>query len=460
MYATQRISKKILKEVISSFYQEALFGLDEERKLPHFIKNEFSSYLDCGEFKNGAVRLHCKACNHNQFLPFSCKKRGICPSCSSRKMHSTAANLVDYILPEVKVRQWVLSVPFRIRYLMAYDKKVLNGILGIFNRVVRSFYRKNLRGIKRETGAITFIQRFGGSLNLNVHFHTLFLEGVYISDGNKNYKWIESTPPKTSQIKNLNNKIIKRVNRFLLKHGFIEEFEERNFQLTDNMENDISEIYQSSISRGKLTGRNKGQKIDEIGKYLNPPWEPPKGKRLSYINGFSLHANVCVSNKNRNFLERLCRYAGREAVSESRLSLDNNGSIIYQLKKKYSDGTSHLKFTPREFISKLIALIPPPKSHIIRYHGVLAPNSKWRKHIIPKGPSQVEGDNFKRNYWIPWADLLKRVFYDHLTKCEKCGHSLKIVEYFISIEEMNKFLSLQMKERGPPNYTILRNSYA
>ena len=71
-------------------------------------------------------------------------------------------------------------------------------------------------------------------------------------------------------------------------------------------------------------------------------------------------------------LERLCRYTARPAVVESRLSYNSEGSILYELKKPYKDGTTHVKFSEMEFMEKIMCLIPPPRHHLIRFHGVLA----------------------------------------------------------------------------------------
>jgi phage FluMu protein Com len=142
---------------------------------------------------------------------------------------------------------------------------------------------------------------------------------------------------------------------------------------------------------------------------------------------------------------------GRGAITDSRLSRDYSGNILYKLKRSYDDGTTHLRFSPKDFFKKLIALIPPPRSHLIRYHGVLAPNSKWRKSVVPKKVLAIDTKYGTRKYWIPWAKLLARVHYDHLTKCERCGHQLKIVDYFLSYQQAVKYTQNSVKGREPPD---------
>lgn len=75
----------------------------------------------------------------------------------------------------------------------------------------------------------------------------------------------------------------------------------------------------------------------------------------------------------RKKLERLCRYTAGPAVCEQRLSLTRNGSVRYQLKTPYRDGTEHVIFEPRDFIARLAALVPKLRANLTRFHGVFAP---------------------------------------------------------------------------------------
>ena len=98
-------------------------------------------------------------------------------------MADTAAHLVDRVLPELPIRQWVLTLPYPLRYRCAYDAKLTSEVLRAFLRSLFAELRRRARrkwGVPAaQCGAVTFIQRFGSALNLNVHFHTLALDGVY-----------------------------------------------------------------------------------------------------------------------------------------------------------------------------------------------------------------------------------------------------------------------------------------
>jgi hypothetical protein len=83
------------------------------------VKDEFDSFFSCGILAHGFLRLRCVGPKQDQFLAFSCKRRGFCPLCGAKRMSETAAYLVDHVIPSVPVRQWVLSLPIALRVLLA-----------------------------------------------------------------------------------------------------------------------------------------------------------------------------------------------------------------------------------------------------------------------------------------------------------------------------------------------------
>ncbi len=171
---------------------------------PCFVEREFRAYLECGVLAHGFLRLHCDACGCDRLLPFSCKGR-FCPSCGGRRMADTAAHLVDRVLPEVPVRQWVLSLPFALRYRLAYDAPLTSEVLNLFLRTLFASLRRRARkqwGVRRaQCGAVTFVQRFGSAAaNLNVHFHSLVLDGVYEVTGAGPTRFHPLPPPDDGEV--------------------------------------------------------------------------------------------------------------------------------------------------------------------------------------------------------------------------------------------------------------------
>jgi hypothetical protein len=80
----------------------------------------------------------------------------------------------------------------------------------------------------------------------------------------------------------------------------------------------------------------------------------------------------------RKQLERLCRYITRPAIAFERLGCNAKGEVVLQLKSPWRDGTTHIRMSPLEFMPRLAALVPRPRLHLIRFHGVLAPNAGLR----------------------------------------------------------------------------------
>jgi len=136
-------------------------------------------------------------------------------------MAERAAHLVDRVLPAVPMRQWVLSLPFRLRYLLAWNHDLCREVLAVYARALRGFYRRRARraGITdAETGAVTAIQRFGSGLNLNVHYHTLVLDGVFARAGD-DWRFLPAAPPTPRELVGLVVAIGRRVERLLVRHG-------------------------------------------------------------------------------------------------------------------------------------------------------------------------------------------------------------------------------------------------
>lgn len=101
-----------------------------------YVAQEFDDYLKCGRLEHGFLRVRCDSCHAEHLVAFSCKRRGCCPSCGARRMVESAALLVDEVFPEQPVRQWVLSVPYPLRFLFASRPEVMTGVLGIVYRCI------------------------------------------------------------------------------------------------------------------------------------------------------------------------------------------------------------------------------------------------------------------------------------------------------------------------------------
>src|SRR5262249_24108760 len=160
----------------------------------------------------------CDTCHKELLVPFSCKRRGFCPSCAARRMAQTAAHLVEQVLPWVPTRQWVGSVPIPLRYWIASSPDPPATVHTITPTTIGQYYINQAvtRGVPRakaHPGSVTFIQRFGSALQLNVHYHLLFLEGVYLdrTDQGRLPRFLQGEAPTDTDITAVIQKISRRV---------------------------------------------------------------------------------------------------------------------------------------------------------------------------------------------------------------------------------------------------------
>ncbi|HEY5645241.1 MAG TPA: transposase, partial [Pseudomonadales bacterium] len=358
------------------------------RTVPGFVEREFRGFLDCGIPAHGFLRLHCDECGLDRVVPFSCKGRGFCPSCGGRHMADTAAHLVDRVLPRVPVRQWVLSLPFGLRYRLAYDRELTAEVLRLFVRAILSSLRRRTRSAASAPGpahggAVTFVQRFGGALNLNVHFHTLALDGAYRHTGEDGTMRFQPVPPPTAEeLERILDRVVRGVARLIERRGFGDE-PDRLFE-EDPL---LAQLLTAAVQGRAASGPRTGQRVLRFGDRVEiEPGENGSAEAIQGLarsHGFSLHAGVAVPPNDRRRLERLCRYAGRPPVATERLSELGDGRLLYELRHRWKDGTTHVVFEPLELIDRLAALVPPPRFHTVRYHGVLASRSKHRAEIVP-----------------------------------------------------------------------------
>ena len=134
------------------------------RGLPRYVERDFARYLECGVLAHGFARVRCESCKDELLVAFSCKGRGVCPSCNAKRAQVTAVHLVEQMLPHVPYRQWTLSFPHRVRWVLLKDVGLLSEVLTVFLRAVFALQRRRARrqGLRGgQVGAVSFIQFFG-----------------------------------------------------------------------------------------------------------------------------------------------------------------------------------------------------------------------------------------------------------------------------------------------------------
>lgn len=332
-YQRRQPEQSLIYRIVQEYWP--IFVREQKRvgkTLPLFIQDEFAKFLSCGIPENGFIRTYCHQCRHSGIVPFSCKKRGFCPSCCAKRMNNEAAHLVDKVLPEIPYRQWVLSFPYRIRFLMARNQKFTNKALKIFLRTVSSYQKKKAKknNLGRcQTGAVTFIQRFGSALNLNIHAHSLIPDGVFV-ESDEGYLFCRQSSPTHEELIQLTTRIQQKVFQCMEKMGLNED-SQQSFD-----EEGLGEISSLSIANKSGFGERAGKGLRRYGakKFeVDPEGRDPYSAN---VDGFSLNARVWIAGNDRKKLEQLIRYMARGPIATERLTEYRHGTTDRILSKSAS----------------------------------------------------------------------------------------------------------------------------
>lgn len=173
----------------------------------------------------------------------------------------------------------------------------------------------------------------------------------------------------------------------------------------------------ASVRGVRALGPRAGRAVRRWGDAIDLPDPPAFGRWHARRDGFDLHAGILVPAGARDRLERLCRYALRPPLGQDRLQIMPKGQVVLELRRRWTDGTTHLIFEPAELLERLAALIPRPRINLVLYHGVLAPRAAWRSRVVPariddtSEPSARDATahgHRRRNR--TWANLMQRSF--------------------------------------------------
>jgi hypothetical protein len=218
-------------------------------------------------------------------------------------MAELAAHLTDGVLGGLPVRQWVLTLPYRLRYALAWDHRLCRAVLAVFARAVLGFERRRARrrGIRHGVGgAVTAIQRFGSALNTNVHFHMLVAQGVFFEKGDGTLGFAPAPAPADVEVARLLATVRRRIVRLVKRHGIdleqpsdeVEPADERLFECPV-----YAEIQDASVAGRVATGPRAGRPIMRIGRDLYAAEITSTGPLHAHLEGFDLHAAVAVPAK-------------------------------------------------------------------------------------------------------------------------------------------------------------------
>lgn len=455
--------------------------MEESGGLPKFIVQEFEEYLKCGILEEGCLHLVCRGCGYSEVVALSCRKRGFCPSCLGRRMADTAVHLEERVLPEERVRHWICSLPWGLRALLGYDRglcaEVVSAFAGELSRSLKRRAKRELRLASVEdahTGAVCAVQRTDGALRLNVHLHVLALDGVYVRDTDSGaLRFEELGTPSHAEVLDVARRTAERVDRLLRRRGrsLEREGDEPVPELVLD-EPGLASCYAAAAHGVSVSGERAG--LPELRLVFGTPAAPEKAAQdpdepVAEHRGVNVHARQSVDGRDRRQLERLCRYVTRPPVAQDRLERLPDGSLELRLKHAWKDGTRAVVLEPDDLMVRLVAAVPPPRFHLLRYFGVLSSHSRLRREVVPHpppdpratAPPPAPGDQLElaldehRDTEPPtrkrWAWLLRHVFKAELDTCPRCGGAMRWAEAAATREAARDLLArLGLGARPPP----------
>ena len=445
----QTVLYRLVEQQLPVFLEQAR----EHGGVPGFVEDAFRDFLSCGILTHGLCRFRCSACRSEQLVALSCKGRGMCPSCGGKRMTDLAAQVVDRIVPRVPVRQWVLSLPHQFRYRLAYDHARMVAVFGLFVRAVLGFYARaaKARGLPAaQTGAITFVQRFGSAANLHVHAHVLVMDGVFTAAASGELIFHELPSPSDRELHALLAVVRWRVLRHLRRHGWFDDTVGDADPIAEEAPV-LAACYRGSIARRQTLGARAGAPLARVGADRRKGWiERALGPLQAHVEGFDLHARLAIATDHAGGvgrLEKLVRYCARPPLSNERLSMRADGRVLLELKTPWSDGTTHLAYEPLDFLAKLAALVPRPHKNLVLYHGVLAARSRWRARVVAyrrdaeTGTECGTGGPPAGQQRGAWAELMRRAFGYDLLACPRCGGKMVFLSCILRRDVIAKILA-------------------
>ena len=431
-----------------------------DRYLPEFVTKQLEAFMKCGILCHGFVLKECQECRRQKAVAFSCKRRGLCPSCAGRRMAETAANLVDFVLPFVPVRQWTVTLPFSLRYMVAYDADLCREVHELAVRAIYRWMRQraktdlNLPSSKGlECGSVGFIHRARGDLALSVHFHILVADGVYLDNGSEKAPTFRGfRAPDRQAVDEISARLQRQVCRLLQRRGLLDS----EFDAFADQEPVLACCASAALRGTSAGGKRAGQRIRRI---RDESLQRHSNAGISVgASEFNIHASDSIPASARDRLERACRYAARGPIAGDRLEIRGEDTVVYGLKRPWSDGTTAVVLSFHELMERLVALIPRPHINMTIYCGVLGARHRLRHLIVPCEASETEEEEGGRRagQWFPWNELLRRVFLVDVLRCSHCGGAFQHLNLVVDPDSIKEFLRSRGLPTAPPPRTPAR----
>ncbi len=373
-YRPRRPAETPLYALLDSLYETVKGAWEDlfERRYGFWrglLDGVFARSLDCVIFERGFARVRCPDCAAESLLAFSCKGRGLCPSCGAKRAAEFAAFLKDEVVADVGRAQWVFTVPKLLRPYSIHHRQLLGPLCAAAWQTVRELMAVAAGEEKGfRPGMVAVVQTFGDQLNLHPHVHALVTRGGWTADG----AWMPIPYVSASAAEAL---FRHKVLRLLQREGLLDE----------------------DRTRLLLSWRH---------------------------SGFSVHNSVTVPAGDRRALEALARYCLRNPVSLARLRWTPGSETATYLPRGGHDDERAETLDALDFVARLLAHVPDPRRHLVHYYGAYS-------NVDPPLPLRCRPPRCPRLWplFAGGAHLIRRVYEIDPLVCPRCPGVLRVVAF-------------------------------
>ncbi len=359
------------------------------------IGDVICKFLLCGDLREGFARVRCVDCGKEYLVPFSCHQRLFCPCCAQKRILELAVHTQEDVCENVPHRQFVFTMPKRLRIFIRYDRELLKELPKLAWEVVKTIYQGVLNRDDVMPGMIATVQTFGELAHWHPHVHTVVTDGVFTSNSTFIPFHEMSVEP------------------------FLKLWEKKVFDLL--------------LRKGKITQVT----IDRI-----KCWKH---------SGFSVHRKVVIERNDAKGLENLIQYIARCPFSLSRMiRITDAGLIIYKTEHggchRFPDPASDILkegvarnfqiFDPLDFLAEVTQHIPKPRVHTIRYFGWYSNKSRGVRGKLNVNQDEIEEviinceyTPFRKLCRSRWSALIRKIYEVDPLKCPECGAEMKFVSF-------------------------------
>lgn len=416
VYRPRDPRKTALWGLLDTLYERVKGAWEErfERKYGYWrglADGAVARYLDCGVWDNGLARVRCRKCPQEFLVAFSCKGRGLCPSCGAKRAAELAAFLADEVVENVGHAQWVFTIPKMLRVYFLYHRE----LLGELSRAAAETARELLAAAAGEeegfrAGIVSVVQTFGGRANFHPHVHALVTRGGWTGAG----EWVPVPY------------VDERATEELFRHKVL------------------------ALLRGR--GLLSEERID-----LLLSWRR---------SGFSVHNRVFAHPGDGRDFEALVRYMMRSPISLFRLRFTPGGKQVVYTRKGGHDTAEpeeDERIEADEFVARVLVQIPDPRRHLVRYYGAYSNRARGQRR---KAQAQLHGNGpggdeeslpppqeraaLRRR----WANLIRRVYEVDPLVCPRCGAEMRVIGFITEPSVIKRILDHIRKRdtvsRPPP----------